>query len=125
MATHTSLPIYKEAYALLSLAADLVKDMPRDFKGSFGRKIHEECIEILVLIARANAAKEKVPYIEALLERLQVTELLIRLGRDKQFISTKRYAAAVQVTTQIGKQAGGWKNYAAARPLRDGQGHHA
>jgi hypothetical protein len=125
MAYHTNLQIYKVAYDLLGIAADLVKNMPRDFKGSFGRKINEECIEILVLIARANAARDKVAHIDDLLERVQVAELLIRLARDKRFISVKQYAAAVALTTQVGKQANGWKKSAAARPLHDGQGHHA
>jgi hypothetical protein len=125
MAIHTSLSIYQSAYSLLGLAADLVKNMPRDFKGSFGRKIHDECIEILVLIGRANAARDKVEHIENLLEHLQVAELLIRLARDKRFISTKQYAAAVEVTTEVGKQATGWKKHAAARPPHAGQGRHA
>ena len=125
MAIHTHLPIYKMAYDLLGVAADLVKNMPRDFKGTFGRKINEECIEILVLIARANAARDKVRHIEDLLERVQVAELLIRLARDKRFISIPQYAGAVALTSQVGKQATGWKKNSAARPLHDGHGHHA
>lgn len=57
MAIHTDLAIYKACYELLSLSTDLVKNMPRDFKASMGRKIHEECIDMLVLVARANIAK--------------------------------------------------------------------
>jgi hypothetical protein len=124
MAIHTTLPIYKLAYDLLGLAADLVKNMPRDFKGSFGRKINDECVELTVLIARANAARMKVRHIEELLERQQVIEVLLRLARDKRFISIRQYAAAVEVTTQIGKQANGWKTHS-ARQLHGGQGHHA
>ena len=125
MAIHTELPIYKLAYDLLGIAADLVKNMPRDFKGSFGKKINEECIEILVLIARANTARQKVSHIEDLLERVRVAELLIRLARDKRFISIPQYAEAVKLTGQVGRQATGWKKASAARPLHDGQGRHA
>ncbi|MGV7210460.1 four helix bundle protein [Oxalobacteraceae bacterium A2-2] len=125
MTIHTQLPIYKVAYDLLGLAADLVKNMPRDFKGSFGRKINEECIEILVLIARANAARDKAPHLGELLERLQVAEILIRLARDKRFISVPQYAGAVELCSQIGKQANGWKKHPAARLQHEGQGHHA
>jgi hypothetical protein len=124
MAIHTSLPIYKCAYDLLGLAADLVKNMPRDFKGSFGRKINDECVELTVLIARANAAEYKFRYLQQLLERLQVAEVLIRLAHDKRFISPAQYAAAIKVTQQIGRQATGWKK-SSARPLQGGQGHHA
>lgn len=81
---HTNLPIYKKGYDLLTLAADLVKNMPRDFKSSIGGKISEECVEIVVLIFRANCARDKAPHLGELIERLQVAELLLRLSRDKR-----------------------------------------
>ena len=57
MAIHHQLPIYKQGYDLLSLAADVQQNMPRAFKASLGAKIHNECVEILVLIGRATARK--------------------------------------------------------------------
>lgn len=87
MATHTQLPIYKVAYDLLDVATDLVKNMPRDFKQSIGGKINSECVEIVVLIFRANCAQDKAPHLLELIERLQVAELLIRLAKDKRLIS--------------------------------------
>ena len=123
MANHQSLPIYKAAYDLLDVVTDMVKNMNRDFKRSIGEKIANECIEITVLVFRANVAQEKEPYLLRLVERLQVIELMIRLGMDKRLISHGAYAKAVEMTTSIGKQANGWRR-AASRPLRGGQGHH-
>lgn len=117
MALHSSLPIYKVAYDLLSVATDVVRNMPRDFKASIGGRIRDECVEVMVLIFRANAARNKVPHLDDLLERLQVAELLFRVSRDKRFISTGQYAAAVQLTTAIGKQANGWRKHSAASPV--------
>jgi len=108
MAIHTHLPIYKLAFDLLSLAADITRNMPRDFKASLGTKIHNECIEMLVLIGRANIARDKVPHIRDLLERQHVAELLLRLAHEKRFIAAKQWAASVELTTRIGQQAGGW-----------------
>jgi hypothetical protein len=107
----------------LDSVTDMVKNMPRDFKRSIGEKISTECIEIMVLVFRANVAVDKSPHLTELLERLQVIELLLRLGMDKRLISGKAYAGSVEQTTSIGKQASGWKN-AAHRPLRGGQGRH-
>lgn len=112
MALHTSLPIYKVAYDLLNIITDLSKDMPRDFKASIGGKLRDETVEIVNLIFRANVAVEKVPYLTKLIERLQVTELWLRVSRDKRIISTKQYARAVELTQSIGKQAGGWRRSA-------------
>ena len=112
MALHTDLPIYKVAYDLLDAITDLAKNMPRDFKQSIGGKLRDEGVEIVVLIFRANCAREKAPHLETLIERLQVTELLLRLSRDKRLISTGQYAKAIELTNKVGKQAGGWRRSA-------------
>ena len=112
MALHTQLPIYKVAYGLFDAIMDLAKNMPRDFKASIGGKLRDECIEILTLIFRANVARDKSPHLGALIERLQVAELLLRLARDKRLISTGQYAKAVEATQSIGKQATGWRKSA-------------
>ena len=104
------LPIYQLARDLTSLAADLTKNMPRDFKQSVGGKIRDECIDVATLVFRANVAADKAPHLLALLERLQVAELLLRLARDHRFISTGQYAAAIKMTGEIGRQASAWRN---------------
>lgn len=96
MALHTALPIHKVAYDLLDVIMDLVKNMPRDFKQSLGGKLRDESIEILTAIFRANCAREKAPHLEAVVERQQVIELMLRLSRDKRLISTGQYARAIQ-----------------------------
>ena len=109
MALHTNLPIYKVTYDLLGEVTDIVKNMPRDFKASIGAKIQLECVELMVLIFRANVATHKAQYLTELIERLQVTELLLRVSKDKRFISTGQYAKAIDLTNQIGRQANGWR----------------
>lgn len=117
MALHTHLPIYKLAYDLLDLAADLARNMPRDFKASLGGRIRDECVECMVLIARANAAANKLPHLTNLLEHLHVAELLLRLSHDKRFISNAQWARAVDLTERIGRQASGWRKHSAAAPV--------
>lgn len=117
MALHTNLPIYKVAYDLLGVAHDVTKNMPRDFKASLGGEIRKECLAMVVLIARANAARDKVPHLDELLERNEIVALLSRLSKDKRFIGTRQYAQVAQLTTQIGKQANGWRKYFAASPV--------
>ena len=123
MALHTQLPIYKVAYDLFDTIMVLAKNMPRDFKQSIGAEINRECLRVVVLIARANSARDKAPYLNELIERLQVAELMLRLSMDKRLISKTAYAQAIELTTSIGKQANGWRR-AAHRPLHGGQGRH-
>jgi hypothetical protein len=117
MSLHSSLPIYKVAYDLLSVATDLTRNMPRDYRASIGAKIREECVELVILIFRANCATRKVPHLDQLIEHLQVTELLLRLSRDKRFISTAQYARAIELSGSVGKQANGWRRQSAASPV--------
>jgi len=125
MALHIDLPVYKLAYDLLDLATDLTRNMPRDFKASLGNQIRNECVTLMVLIGRANASDNKVPHLNAMLESQQVIELLMRLSHDKRFISPKQWARSIDLTERIGQQAGGWRKWAAQRPLQSGQGRHA
>ncbi len=109
MALHSKLPIYKVSYDLLQLVTDVTQHYPRNFQRSMGGKLRDECVGLLVQIYRANSAADKVPHLALLLERLQVMELLLRLSRDMRFISVAKYAAAIELTDNIGKQANGWK----------------
>ena len=110
MAIHNELPIYKAAYELLQLAAALVKNFPRSVKVSIGAAIERACVNICLLVAKANAAMDKAPHLDKLLEQQQEAELLIRLAKDMKFISIHQWASAVELTTSVGKQANGWKS---------------
>lgn len=114
MALYTSLPIYKAAYDLLGLAVDLTANMPRAIKPLIGHRVASLCAEIVELIFQANCADDKTPYLGTLIERVETMNLWLRVCRDKHFISTKHYAAAVELTTSVGKQANGWKKHNAA-----------
>jgi hypothetical protein len=91
----------------------VTKDFPREYKFTLGQKIKDEVIEMVVLIYRANSTENKAPVIELFLERLQVVELLIRLCHDLRVLPTKSYAAVVEKTESLGKQAQGWKKASA------------
>ena len=117
MALHSELPIYKVAYDLCDYAVDLVRNMPRDVKGVIGGELRDQCLALVVRIFRANVARDKVVHLTDLIERLQVAEVLLRLSRDKRFISIAQYARAVELTSAIGKQAGGWRKSSASPPV--------
>ena len=71
--------------------------------------MRDECVDVLVLIYRANSAIDKAPHLTEVIERLQVMELLLRLSMDMRFISQGQYATAIKATDSIGKQANGWR----------------
>ncbi|TDR82155.1 four helix bundle protein [Paludibacterium purpuratum] len=109
MALSTNLPIYKDTYDLTLLVKRLVSNFRRSFR-SHGVKLDEECLELALLIYRANVAHDKRPHLNQLLERLQVVNILLRQSHDLQLISRAQYAQAIKLTGEIGKQATGWRN---------------
>lgn len=92
----------------------ITKEFSREYKFTLGQKIKDEVIELVILIYRANSAENKTEHIEAMLERLQVVELLLRLCHDMRLIPMKDYAAIVEMTESLGKQAQGWKKASVA-----------
>ena len=116
MAMHTDLKIYKVSMDLLSLATSLTRNIPRDLKLALSKRVIDECIDVLMLIARANASKDKHPHLTLLAEKVQVIEFLMRLFKENRFISIPQHAKAIEVTTSIGKQANAWKRYTPTAP---------
>lgn len=90
----------------------VTKSFPREYKFTLGQKIKDEVIEIVLLIYRANSSENKTPYIEILLERVQVVELLLRLCHDMKLMPLKSYAAVIEMTESLAKQAQGWRKAA-------------
>lgn len=111
MALHHELPIYRQTYELLTLAVQITRNIPRDFKRLIGEELRAECVKMMVLIFRANVATDKAPHIQELLEKLQVVELMLRMSKDMRWISTKQYASTIAISQSIGKQATGWKRH--------------
>ncbi|MGO3543566.1 MAG: four helix bundle protein [Pseudomonas helleri] len=116
MAMHTDLQIYKVSMDLLNLATSLTRNIPRDLKLQLSKRVIDECIDVLMLIARANASRDKHPHLTLLVEKVQVVEFLMRLFKENRFISVGQHAKAIEVTTSIGKQANAWKRSTPTAP---------
>lgn len=103
------LPVYRLTYSLVIQVVSFVKNFPKDYKFTLGDKIKDECFTAITLIYRANSnMNNRKKSIESCLERIKVIEMLLRLSRDLQIISTKQYSESIDVTDQIGRQLWGW-----------------
>ena len=71
MAIHTELPIYRTGVHLLTLAVKVQEQMPRSMKRILGEKITQHCVEMLDLMALANASQRgnRAAHIEDLLRK--------------------------------------------------------
>mgnify|MGYP003545831280 CR=1 FL=1 len=96
MALHTELPIYRTGVRLLSLAVKVQEQMPRSIKRILGDKITQHCVDLLDLMALANASQHEA--LRAELERLtrELAEemehtALLRTERDALREDAERY----------------------------------
>jgi hypothetical protein len=117
MALHSDLPIYRTGVRLLSLAIKAQEQMPRGVKRSLGDKIAAHCVEMLDLMALANATQhaERADHIRKLMTHLRAMTVLLRVSHDSRYMSTKLWADSVALLDSIGKQGGGWLKSAHAK----------
>ena len=108
MAQYQHLPIYKLTYDLLLRIMQVTKNFPREYRHTLGQKLKEEIIELVVIIYKANTAKDKEHHIEMILERIQVVQLLIRLSHDIRILPRKHYADLAEKIDSLARQAQGW-----------------
>jgi hypothetical protein len=110
MALHTDLPIHKKGADLLQLAIAAQAQMPRTVKRLLGDKITSHCIEMLDLMAMANASQrgERAALIRELLRHARTLTVLMRVSHKSRYISTTVWADSVQMLESIGKQGSGW-----------------
>jgi hypothetical protein len=118
MALHTELPIYRTGVRLLDLAVNAQVQMPRTVKRALGEKITQHCIEILDLMALANATQRDIRagYIDQLLTRQRAVTVLLRVSHDRRYISPKLWADSIELLRSVGSQAGGWLKSANRAP---------
>lgn len=120
MALAKDLEIYKAADQLLALSLRLQVQVPRAYRQAVGQRISNECADILLTVARANAARgeSRETHIATLLERLEAATALLRASHGLRLISTKVWAESIELTDSVGKQAHGWlksaRNFSAA-----------
>lgn len=108
MAQYQHLPIYKKTYDVLLRTMTATKDFPREYKFTLGQKIKDELIELVVMIYRANSVLNKQQHIQAILERIQAIQLMMRLSHDMRILSRGNHAALAEITDGLAKQAQGW-----------------
>ena len=103
MAQYEHLPIYKQTYDILLRTLTATKDFPREYKYTLGQKIKDELIEIVVLIYRANSAKNKEQHIQEIMERIQAVQLLMHLSHDMKILPRRHYAALSERTENLSR----------------------
>jgi len=86
------------------------KEFPKEFKFSLGERIQNTLVDTLILVYKANSARDKTPYIEKILENIQYLNLFLRISHDLHLIPDNRYSVFVEQSASAAKQASAWLN---------------
>lgn len=110
MSLAQDLEIYKAADSLLALSLQVQAQVPRAYRVAVGQRISNECADILLTVARANAARgeSREAQIAKLLEHVEAATVLLRASHNLRIISMKVWAASIELTDSVAKQAHGW-----------------
>ena len=69
------------------------------------------CLDMSMLIYKANSSYEKVELIREFLSRFSILQMLLRVCAEQKVIDTKKVTVFALEMEKIGKQATGWKQY--------------
>jgi len=118
MALHDKLPIHRTGVQLLALAVKIQEQMPRGVKRILGEKIMQHCVDMLELMALANATQRgvRVGFLEELLAKQRTVTVLLRVSHESRYLSPKLWADSIELLGFIGAQGGGWLKNANKAP---------
>ena len=109
MAVYENLPVFKASYDLLLASLKLCRNLPRDYRYTFGERLKTELTDLMICIYRANGSEEKRPYLVEARERVVVIKINLSLLHDMKQISLKQYALQSVNIESVSKQLTAWQ----------------
>jgi len=109
MAYYEYLPIYRKAMDIAVYFEEVVRNFSRYNKYNLGAEMRTKSRDIVTFIIKANSAKQKLPVLYELRERLEELKVLIRIAKEaRAFNRFKSFQHAIEGMVSISKQNEGW-----------------
>lgn len=109
MAYYEQLPLYKQSLDFTVWVEKVVRNFPRYHKYTLGGDLRNLSREVTVLIARANARKERRELLMKVRDKLEELKVLIRICRELGiFSSFKSYEFTAAQVVGLARQNEGW-----------------
>ncbi|MDD5519038.1 MAG: four helix bundle protein [Candidatus Omnitrophica bacterium] len=109
MAFYEHLPIYKKSIDLNIWFEKIVRNFSRYNKYTLGTEARNLSRNITMMIVKANSAREKLPVLLDIRQRLEELKILIRVAKEtKALKSFKSFEYAMREIVDISRQNEGW-----------------
>ena len=101
-------PVFHRFYVLTGWILDKVEKYPKNARFSFGERLVRLCLDILESYVRAAYGRSRRENLADANTQLEVLRVLLRLSKDRRYISVDQYKFAIGELLEIGKMTGGW-----------------
>ncbi len=117
MAIYSSLPVYKDSYALTLELFAFTRNFPREYKFTLGERIKNQCLELITGIYDANRASkpDKLRCIVQVRRTTEQLRLLLRLCFDLKLCSIKTFVKHSDLLETVSKQLAAWQKHFSPR----------
>ncbi|MCD4718778.1 MAG: four helix bundle protein [Desulfobacula sp.] len=109
MARYEHLPIYKKAMEMAVYIQNMVRNFSRFNKYSVGMDLRDLSRKILLLIIRANSAREKQVHLQELVEYFDMLKTMLVFAKEvRAFNNFKSFQHASGMAVILCKKSEGW-----------------
>ncbi|MBR4251814.1 MAG: four helix bundle protein [Kiritimatiellae bacterium] len=108
MAIYLELPVYKTCFELAVEFARARQKMPRESRYTTAQEIDRGLVGIMVLIYRANAAREKGELIAEARRQIVEVQIRLRILNELRHVSLSQAARFTELSESVSKQLARW-----------------
>lgn len=108
--TADNLIIFQKTYNFIKEIYPVINNFPKSHRPVLGRHIEKICIQILLLIIKANKLRDiqRSRLQDEISGQLDSLRILIRLSKDLKFISIGQYTVTAKQLNEISKMVYCW-----------------
>lgn len=104
---HSDTDIYRAVTDLAKFVTVAASHMRRDVKPLLGKLLIDETVWMGVVILRANRARAtaKLPFLEELIEQIEIVQMALRIARECDYLPNATFATSLPLTASVARQA--------------------
>lgn len=102
------IPAFTKLYDIILWLMPQVEKFPRDMKFTLGDRIMNILLDALGMLIEAAYVKDKEPLLRKFSIQLEKTRVLLRLSKDREALSIKKYEYISKEMDELGRMTGGW-----------------
>lgn len=101
-------PVFQRFYVLTGWLLDRVEKFPKNARFTFGQRLSDIALSVIERIVRAAYGRRRKENLENVNTDLEVLRIMLRLSKDRRYISVDQYEYTIGELLEIGSMVGGW-----------------